>query len=151
MSHAIAQGQIPHVVFRRRILSGIAKIQKKVAQDLVGTIASIRFLLLGDEAAVHQFLRFQVLALEEELTDGGQALGCFGVAIVGLGTAPKGDFVEHDVFAANASVGHHAQTPIAQREGFLPNGGGRGIIEAVVARVGGRRRSLQAQGRHKDG
>ena len=147
MGHTVAQGEGADIV--RRLAARIGEVNVQVAQHLVGAVASVGLLLLGDEAAVHQLLGLQVLALEEQLSDGGEALGGIGVAVVGLRAAPQGYFIEDNVLAVDTPVGHHAQASIAQGEGLLPDGGRGGVPQAVVAGVGRHRSGRQSEREHR--
>ena len=117
----------------------VGKEQFETGQHLVGAITAIGFLLLGNKAAIHQFLRLPVASFEKQLADSRQTVGSKRIAIVALRTAPERYFVQDNVFLPDAAVGHHAQTAIAQRQCLLPDGSRRGIVKAVIARIGRRR------------
>ena len=135
MRHAVAQGEGTDVLLRTGCLR-IREVDIQVAQDLIGPVAAIGLLLLGDEAAVHQLLGFEVLAFEEQLANGGQALGSLGIAVVGFRAAPQGNFIQDNMFTVYSPIGHHAQAAIAQGKGFLPDGGRSGVPQTMVAGVG---------------
>ena len=118
--HAFVQVEPAQVVFRLACRIGENIVDVHVGKHLETSVRASFFGLLGHEAGVHQFLRFFVLTFEEELADAGKAFGGLRVAVVCLRAAPHADFVQHDVFFRNASIGHHAQASVAQRKGFFP-------------------------------
>ena len=121
--------------FGYRSLRLIGKVYVQRAQRLVRSIPSIGFLLLRDKTAIHQFLCFTVLPLKQQLADGRQAFRSIGVTIVRFHSTPQGDFIQDDVLPEDPSVGHHSQTPVAQRKGLFPYGSRLGIIKPVVTTV----------------
>ena len=84
-----------------------------IGKHLETSVRASLFGLLGYEAGVHQFLRFFILAFEEELADAGKAFGGLRIAVIGFRAAPHADVVQYDMLLCDASVGHHAQASVA--------------------------------------
>ena len=109
------------------VLRKVSVVDEKVAQHLktavrcVFPIAESRALPSAFEVVVHEVLRFGVFAFEKQLPDLGQVADRPAVDSIRIfASRLHGNVVENDMFSADASIGHHAYSSVAQRKCFFP-------------------------------
>ena len=123
-------------------------IQRQQTQHLVTAVGRLRrTAAAADETPVHQLLRLEIAAFEQQLPDARQSRQGIGIGGRLLATAPHRDVVQHEGLAHDAAVGHGAQAAVAERKRLLPAGGRFVVPQQQGATAGGIRSAAAAQQR----